>query len=250
MLINMLKLGNVQTNVGMVEGKCVLLGLERFGGDSEWGWYTINYTESPLYIGREVLDLQFEEVDLLEHPNLIWEIVGKKLIAIESADPNKKDAVEYISNHTLLSVNEDVSREIGNIDLLGNALFSYIANVDMGLCYTVSTYYNEGDNEYSSSTGYVTIEHQNGVIRFKVDLCLTDIFADELKEDIGDVITKLEPLKDRLTINEYRKIVSLLTDLSLGDVEGGDVLLINSGDMTLEELTNPIEDKEESTEDI
>ena len=74
--------------------------------------------------------------------------------------------------------------------------------------------------------------------------------ADELKEDIGDVITKLEPLKDRLTINEYRKIVSLLTDLSLGDVEGGDVLLVNSGDMTLEELTNPIEDKEESTEDI
>lgn len=74
--------------------------------------------------------------------------------------------------------------------------------------------------------------------------------ADELKEDIGDVITKLEPLKDRLTINEYRKIVSLLTDLSLGDVEGGDVLLVNSGDMTLEELTNPISDKEESTEDI
>ena len=74
--------------------------------------------------------------------------------------------------------------------------------------------------------------------------------ADELKEDIGDVITKLEPLKDRLTINEYRKIVSLLTDLSLGDVEGGDVLLVKSGDMTLEELTNPIDDKEESTEDI
>ena len=57
-------------------------------------------------------------------------------------------------------------------------------------------------------------------------------------------------MKDRLTINEYRKIVSLLTDLSLGDVEGGDVLLVKSGDMTLEELTNPIDDKEESTEDI
>ena len=35
MLIQMLKLGNTQTNVGLVEGKCVLLGLERFGGDSE-----------------------------------------------------------------------------------------------------------------------------------------------------------------------------------------------------------------------
>ena len=57
-------------------------------------------------------------------------------------------------------------------------------------------------------------------------------------------------MKDRLTINEYRKIVSLLTDLSLGDVEGGDVLLINSGDMTLEELTNPIVDNEENAGDI
>ena len=221
MLVQMLTLGNTQTNVGLVEGKCVLLGLERFGGDSEWGWYTINYTESPLYIGREVLDLQFEEVDLLEHPNLIWEIVGKKLIAIESADPNKKDVVEYISNHTLLSVNEDVSREIGNIDLLGNALFSYIANVNMGLCYTVSTYYNEGDNEYSSSTGYITIEHENGVIRFKVDLCLTNIFADEDAVDNIEFTITLEKeeiealLKDKnRNLKAKEMIISKLKELT------------------------------------
>ena len=74
--------------------------------------------------------------------------------------------------------------------------------------------------------------------------------ADELKEDIGDVITKLEPLKDRLTINEYRKIVSLLTDLSLGDVEGGDVLLVNSGVATLDETITPTTTEGEEVDDI
>ena len=50
--------------------------------------------------------------------------------------------------------------------------------------------------------------------------------ADELKDDIGDIIQKLEPLKNRVTINEYRRIISSLTDLSLEQLKGGDVLLI------------------------
>lgn len=60
MLIKMLMLGKVHTNVGMVEGKDDLLDLEVSGGDSEYGWYTIDYDKSPLYFAREVLDLEFE----------------------------------------------------------------------------------------------------------------------------------------------------------------------------------------------
>ncbi|MDD7409995.1 phage portal protein [Fusobacterium gastrosuis] len=60
--------------------------------------------------------------------------------------------------------------------------------------------------------------------------------ADELKEDIGEVITKLEPLKNRVTVNEYRRIISSLTDLSLGDLADGDVILVSGGDVPLDEV--------------
>ena len=74
--------------------------------------------------------------------------------------------------------------------------------------------------------------------------------ADELKDDIGDIIQKLEPLKNRVTINEYRRIISTLTDLSLEQLKGGDVLLVGGGDMTLDEVTEPTTTEGEKEEDV
>ena len=91
----------------------------------------------------------------------------------------------------------------------------------MSLLYDVNIYYNEGDNEYSSSTSDITIEHQNGVIRFKVDLCRTDIFADEdTVDNIEFTITlgkeEIEALlkdKDR-NLKAKEMITSKLKELS------------------------------------
>ena len=47
-----------------------------------------------------------------------------------------------------------------------------------------------------------------------IDYDLTGI--DELKEDISEVIKNLEPIKNRVTINEYRKFLSKMTDIELG----------------------------------
>lgn len=74
--------------------------------------------------------------------------------------------------------------------------------------------------------------------------------ADELKEDIGEVITKLEPLKNRVTINEYRRIISSLTDLSLEDLDNGDVLLVSSGDVSIDEILDGDTSSSEKEEDI
>lgn len=56
-----------------------------------------------------------------------------------------------------------------------------------------------------------------------------------LKEDKGEELKALETIKDRLTINEYRKAVAKVTGLDLDDVEGGDVIII--GTETLENLS-------------
>ena len=55
-----------------------------------------------------------------------------------------------------------------------------------------------------------------------IDYDLTGI--DELKEDISEVIKNLEPIKNRVTINEYRKFLSKMTDIELEDLgKKGDV---------------------------
>ena len=220
MLINMLKLGNVQTNVGMVEGKSDLLNLEVSGGDSEYGYYTIDYNKSPLYLAREVLDLEFKEIDLFKHFDVIADLKGRKLISLEVGD-SKTSVVEHISNHTLTSSTEDYAKEIGEVDLLGNALFSYLANVPMSLLYDINIYYNEGEGEYSSSVGDITIEHQNDVIRFKVDLCIANVFEDGEDNDnieftitLGkEEITELILDKDR-NLKAKEMIISKLKELS------------------------------------
>lgn len=74
--------------------------------------------------------------------------------------------------------------------------------------------------------------------------------ADELKEDIGEVITKLESLKNRVTINEYRRIISSLTDLSLEDLADGDVILVSGGDVPLDEVIAPATTGDEKVEDL
>ena len=220
MLIKMLMLGKVHTNVGMVEGKDDLLDLEVSGGDSEYGWYTIDYDKSPLYFAREVLDLEFEEIDLFKHFDVIDSLKGRKLVSLEVVD-SKSSVVEHISNHTLTSSTEDFAKEIGEVDLLGNALFSYLANVPMSLLYDINIYYNEGEGEYSSSVGDITIEHQNDVIRFKVDLRIWNVFEncednDNIeftitlgKEEITDLILD----KDR-NLKAKEMIISKLKELS------------------------------------
>ncbi|WP_308008886.1 phage portal protein [uncultured Fusobacterium sp.] len=80
----------------------------------------------------------------------------------------------------------------------------------------------------------------------KIDYKLSG--ADELKEDIGEVIERLDKVKDRLTINEYRRLLNELADFKLPDIDGGDVMLI--GNMTLDELTEPTDPAKEKEEDI
>lgn len=74
--------------------------------------------------------------------------------------------------------------------------------------------------------------------------------ADELKEDLGDIIQKLDSIKDRITVNEYRKIISKLTDFELDSISGGDVLLVSGGEATLEEVTTTLDVDNEKSEDV
>lgn len=82
-----------------------------------------------------------------------------------------------------------------------------------------------------------------------IDYDLTGI--NELKEDIGEVIKNLEPIKNRITINEYRKFLSKITDIELEDLgKKGDVVLVSAGDVTLDEILETNDTSGEREEDI
>jgi len=74
--------------------------------------------------------------------------------------------------------------------------------------------------------------------------------ADELKEELGDIVQKLEPLKNRLTINEYRRLVSKLTDLDLKDIAYGDILMINQSEVPIDEAIETTNREEEKEDDL
>lgn len=82
-----------------------------------------------------------------------------------------------------------------------------------------------------------------------IDYDLTGI--DELKEDISEVVKNLEPIKNRVTINEYRKFLSKMTDIELEDLgKKGDVILVSAGDVTLDETLEVIDTEMEKEDDI
>ncbi|WP_408956222.1 phage portal protein [Natroniella sp. ANB-PHB2] len=64
-----------------------------------------------------------------------------------------------------------------------------------------------------------------------------------LQNDIAETIKSLDPLKNRVTVDEYRGIVSDLTDYDLPEIGGklGAKILVSASDATLDELTQDIE---------
>lgn len=73
----------------------------------------------------------------------------------------------------------------------------------------------------------------------------------ELKTDITEVISNLDSIKNRITVNEYRRFLSKLTDIELEDLgEKGDVVLVSAGDVTLDEVLEITDIDSEREDDI
>ena len=46
----------------------------------------------------------------------------------------------------------------------------------------------------------------------------------------------LQPLKDRLTINEFRGLITKMTNIDLLAYKGGDVIVVSAGESTLDDI--------------
>lgn len=66
----------------------------------------------------------------------------------------------------------------------------------------------------------------------RIDFITSSIPA--LQSDLASVISSLEGIKDRVSINEYRKIVADMSDYDLEAVDNGDDIMLPSTMVTLE----------------
>lgn len=57
-----------------------------------------------------------------------------------------------------------------------------------------------------------------------------------LQNDLASTINMLQPLKDRLTINEFRGLITKMTNIDLLAYKGGDVIVVSAGESTLDDI--------------
>lgn len=73
----------------------------------------------------------------------------------------------------------------------------------------------------------------------KIDFLTSSIPA--LQNDLANVVQSLSGAKDRMTVNEYRKVIADMTDYDLEGVENGNEILVSSTSVGLNELKDDIE---------
>lgn len=73
---------------------------------------------------------------------------------------------------------------------------------------------------------------------------------DALKTDLGEVAKSLESIKNRVTINEYRKILGEMTGLDTPEIKNGDIIILSGNDMSLEDVLAVPDNTGESEGDI
>ena len=59
-----------------------------------------------------------------------------------------------------------------------------------------------------------------------------------LQNDLSETINMLAPLKDRLTVNEFRALLTKMTNVDLPPIKNADFIIVNSNESTLEDIIN------------
>lgn len=174
MVIEMLKIGTFDTNLGRVlsNDHRVLLDLGVVEGDDEYGYSTFNYKYNPLYKVKDILDIQFTTTDLLKDIDTVKLLDRYGVLTVDSfgiienyKEHLKEDAFEYLSKSLDADLDTYDNRSIHFTELL---LLSYIAKRDLKQKIDIEVYILEDDDDYSHDYGDMTIKYNSNTNHCKV----------------------------------------------------------------------------------
>ena len=174
MVIEMLKIGTFDTNLGRVlsNDHRVILDLTVIEGDDEYGYSNFNYKYNPLYKVKDLLGVTFTTTDLLKDHDTVKLLDRYKVlptddngVVIDYKKHLKDDVFEYLSKSLDADLDTADNRSIHFTELL---LLSYIAKRDLKQKIDIEVYILEEDDDYSHDYGDMTIKYNSNTNHCKV----------------------------------------------------------------------------------
>ena len=190
MVIEMLKIGTFDTNLGRVlsNDHRVLLDLEVIEGDDEYGYSTFNYKYNPLYKVKDILDIQFTTTDLLKDIDTVKLLDRYGVLTVDSfgiIENYKEHLKEDAFKHLAYKINSD-DNITDNTDLYFTELLtlSYLTNRDLTHGIDIFIYYKDDEEDK-----YYTKDEASLYITYNSDIKKCNVYKHDNNHDTDDRIT-------------------------------------------------------------
>ena len=221
MVIDILKLGKTNTNLGYVRDKNALIYLGRSEGDSERGYTLEDYDKSVIYKAKDIFDITFNELNILKDPELLGKIKNLSIINADSSEDGHPTVKEFLSCFTRSEDYSSMLPDLSELDLTGNILAGHLTGCPVELYQSINIYYldpeydvYDGYSVTSANVGYRTI---NGKAEYIFE-CTPGIYADEEEGKIAFQFTLDQDELDELLQTDdpnqiiYSKFVKALKE--------------------------------------
>lgn len=213
MIIQMLTIGDTETNLGIILGddsEQVVLDLSTVDDDYEYGATIYDYKYNTLYALRDLLGVTFTKTDLLKDHNTVKLLSRYKVLPsivngpVENyKEELKDDVIEYLSKTIDADIYIPKNNSIHFTELL---LLSYIAKRNLKQKMNIEIFIIEDEDGYSRDEGFITIEYNSSSDRCKVIIEHVEYIKNtrivtEVTTDVADELIKelmrIEDERDR-----------------------------------------------------
>lgn len=198
MVIDILKLGKTNTNLGYVRDKNALIYLGSTEGDCEWGYTLVDYDKNIIYKAKDIFDITFNELDILKDPKLLEKIKDLKIIDVDSSRDGQRTVKEFLSCFTRSDDYVNILPDLSELDLTGNILIGHLTGCPIENYQSINIYYlDPEDGEYSVSSASVGYRTINGKAEYIFEYT-PGIYADEEENTVAFQFTLDQDELDQL----------------------------------------------------
>lgn len=220
MVIDILKLGKTNTNLGYVRDKNALIYLGSTEGDCEWGYTLEDYDKSILYKAKDIFDITFNELNILKDPKLLEKIRDLNIVNADSAGDEHPTVKEFLSCFTRSEDYANALPDLNELDLTGNILIGHLTGCPIENYQSINIYYLDlEDGTYSVTSADVGYRTVNGKAEYIFEYT-PGMFEDEEASNITFQFTLDQDELDKLLETDdpnqiiYAKFVKALKDVA------------------------------------
>lgn len=188
------------------------------------GDYTLeDYDKSVIYKAKEILDITFNELDILKDPELLEKIKDLSIVNADSNEDEHQTVKEFLSCFTRSEDYSSMLPDLSELDLTGNILAGHLTGCPVELYQSINIYYLDPEDDtydgYSVTSANVGYRIINGKAEYIFE-CTLGIYADEEESEIAFQFTLNQDELDELLQTDdpnqiiYSKFVKSLQEVA------------------------------------